>query len=79
LSPNGQRLLSCSEDRSLKVWDTAGLKQRRVFDKQPDWISAAAFLADDRIAVGRMDGSLDIYNVNTGEALTPPMIKAEVQ
>jgi hypothetical protein len=50
-----------------------------VFDKQPDWISAAAFLADDRIAVGRLDGSLDIYNVNTGEALTPPMIKAEVQ
>ena len=79
LSPDGQRLLSCSEDRSLKIWDVAGLKQLRSFDKQSDWISAASFLPEGQVAVGRMDGSLDFYNINTGESLTPSMIKAEVK
>ncbi len=63
LSNDGQRLLSCADDRSVKLWDAGELKQQRVLDNQPDWVSAAAFLADDRVAVGRMDGSLEIYNV----------------
>jgi len=64
LSSDGRRLLSCADDRSVKLWDAAELKQQRVFDKQRDWVSAAAFLSEDRIAIGRMDGSLEIYDVS---------------
>jgi WD40 repeat protein len=79
LSPDGRRLLSCADDRSVKLWDVAELKQQRVLDQQRDWVSAAAFLANDRIAVGRLDGSLDFYDLNTGQALAVPTLKAEVK
>ena len=69
LSPRGRRLLSCADDRSVKIWDAETLKQQRVIERQPDWVSAAVFLAEDRIAVGRMDGSMDLYDVNTGQSV----------
>ena len=79
LSPDGRRLLSCADDRSVKLWDAAELKQQRAFGQQRDWASAAAFLANDRIAVGRLDGSLDFYDLNTGQALAAPTLKAEMK
>jgi WD40 repeat protein len=63
-SSDGRRLLSCADDRTVKLWDAVELKQQRVLNKQRDWVSAATFLSDDRIAIGRMDGSLEIYDVS---------------
>jgi len=72
LSSDGRQLLSSADDRSVKLWDAGELKQQWVMDKQPDWVSAIAFVADHRVAVGRMDGSLEIYDVKT-------TLKAEVK
>ena len=79
LSLDGTQMLSCADDRSVKLWDANELKQQRVFTKQRDWVSAAAFLSEDRIAVGRLDGSLDIYDLKTEQALGAPTLKAELK
>jgi WD40 repeat protein len=79
LSSDGHRLLSCADDRSVKLWDANELKQVRVWEKQSDWASAAAFLDDNRIVVGRMDGSLDFYDASTGEVIANPVLKAEAK
>jgi WD40 repeat protein len=78
-APDGATLLSCADDRTVKLWSTADLKQKRVLDKQRDWSSAAAFLSNDRVAIGRMDGSLDVYDARTGETLTATTLKAELK
>jgi hypothetical protein len=78
-SPDGKTLLSCADDRTVKLWSAADMRQRLVFGAQRDWAAAAAFLDNDRVAVGRMDGSLDIYDAQTGRTLTPAMQKAEVK
>ena len=62
LSNDGRQLLSCADDRTVKLWDANEVKQQRMWDKQRDWVSAAAFLAEDRVVIGRMDGSLEIYD-----------------
>lgn len=72
LSRDGQRMLSCSDDRTVKLWDTAEMKQLRTIEKQPDWASAVTFLGDNRAAVGRMDGTWEIYEVG-------PTLKAEAK
>jgi hypothetical protein len=72
LSRDGQRMLSCSDDRTVKLWDTADVKQLRTIEKQPDWASAVTFLSDNRAAVGRMDGTWEIYEVG-------PTLKAEAK
>ena len=67
VSEDGKTLLSCADDQTIKLWDTSAMKQRLVFEKQPDWPSAAAFIGSERILVGRMDGSLELYNASTGK------------
>ena len=78
-APDGATLLSCADDRTVKLWNALSGNQKLVLDKQPDWASAAAFLSNDRAAIGRMDGSLDIYDLNTGRAMAAPTLKAEVK
>jgi WD40 repeat protein len=78
-SPDGKTLLSCADDRAVKLWSAADMKQRMVFGDQRDWAAAAAFLDDERVAIGRMDGSLDIYDAQTGRAITPAVLKADVK
>jgi WD40 repeat protein len=64
LSDDGRQLLSCADDRTAKLWDAAELKQQAVFGKQSDWVSAITFVDNERAAVGRMDGSLEIYDAS---------------
>ena len=64
LSRDGLRLATASEDRTIKVWDTDGFRPLAVFPRQSDVVSAISFSPDGKsIAVGRMDGSLDLIDV----------------
>jgi WD40 repeat protein len=67
-APDGRTVLSCADDRTVKLWSADDVKQLRVLDKQPDWVSAATFVDAQRVAVGRMDGTLEIYDIS-GAAL----------
>lgn len=76
-APDGRTLLSCAEDKTVKIWNPGTMDQLQVFDKQPDWVSAAAFVSGRRIAVGRLDGSFELYDLAAESATAQPALKAK--
>jgi WD40 repeat protein len=65
-SADGQGLLSAADDRTVKYWAPSELKQRLLLEKQPDWTPALALVAG-RVIVGRLDGTLAAYDLETGK------------
>ena len=69
-SRDGKTLVSSGEDNDVKLWDLATLKARSALNEQPDWPQGVALSPDGaRVAVGRYDGSLSIYELATGKDL----------
>jgi WD40 repeat protein len=69
-SADGRHLLSTAEDRTVKLWEAEAMAERHLLEVQSDWPSAAAFAPDGgRFAIGRLDGSLSIYETSTGGEL----------
>jgi len=66
-SPDGKLLLSSADDRTVKLWDAEQMQERLLLEKQSDWAPALAFVADQSIVIGRVDGSLGVYDVTTGK------------
>ncbi|MGH9843642.1 MAG: c-type cytochrome domain-containing protein [Blastocatellia bacterium] len=67
-SPNGRVLVSTAADRQLKFWDPNELVEIHTAEVQPDWVFALAFSPDGkRLAVGRHDGSVAVYDPMTGK------------
>jgi WD40 repeat protein len=61
-SPDGKLLVSSGADRALKVFRASDLSEVKVFAAQPDWVMSLDFAPDGaHFAVGRFDGSLEIY------------------
>jgi WD40 repeat protein len=66
-SPDGTRLVTAGADRVIKVWDVDRRTELRVLPEQPDWPMAMAMAPDGkRLAVGRYDGSVSVYGLDTG-------------
>ena len=70
-SPDGQMLVASADDRTIKFWNPATLAELRTLERQPDVAPALAFLPGNRhgLVVGRMDGSLAIYDVGSGKQI----------
>ena len=61
-TPDGSRLVSLAEDRTIKVWETADYTELQLWEQQPDVAAALAVAGDGTsFCVGRMDGSLASY------------------
>jgi len=71
-SPSGHALLSGAEDRTLKLWETDRFTQVFAYERQSDVVPALAVAPNSKsFVVGRMDGSLEAYELKTFENATP--------
>jgi WD40 repeat protein len=61
-SPDGKTLASTADDRTIKLWDTEEMRVRDILEEQPDWPTALTFTKNSAIVVGRLDGSLKLYD-----------------
>jgi WD40 repeat protein len=61
-SPDGETLVSTADDRTIKLWNAQEMVVSRVLEEQPDWPTALAFTKNSAIVVGRLDGSLKLYD-----------------
>jgi hypothetical protein len=59
-------LASSAEDRTVRLWTLESLAPRQAIPSQADWVQALAFSPDaKRLALGRYDGSLGLWDVTS--------------
>ncbi len=67
-SPDGSRLVSCSFDRSVRLWDVETGRQLGLIGTHPQFALEVAFSPDGaRVASIGKEGLLCIWNIHTGE------------
>ncbi|HEV8542058.1 MAG TPA: c-type cytochrome domain-containing protein, partial [Verrucomicrobiae bacterium] len=71
-SPDGKTLASSADDRTVKLWNANDLSEKLVLPEQPDWPAALAFLSDKGLAVGRLDGTHEVYDTSSGKPAPLP-------
>lgn len=77
-SPDGKTLASSADNGTVKLWNAADLSIRHALPPQPDWPTALA-ATDALLLVGRLDGTVEAYDCNTGAAVpAPPPPKPEL-
>ena len=66
-SPDGRTVYSSAEDNQIKSWNTEEYLESRVISDQSDWVNALAISPDGKyLAAGRYDGSLTVYEAESG-------------
>ena len=66
-SPDGARLLSGSEDKTMKLWDAATGRLIRTLEGHTDYINSVAFSPDGaRVLSGSNDQTMKLWDVTTG-------------
>lgn len=74
-TPDGKILISSSADRSIRFRDAVTLFPKKVLDNQPDWVEALSVSPDGtRLAAGRYDGSVSLYNLASYEQTLGPLV-----
>ena len=74
-SPDGKTLVSCSDDKTVRLWNLESKSSLKLADL-PDWGTKAAFTPDGRrIVCGSKDGILRVYDVRTSEEIREFQIK----
>lgn len=66
-SPNAKFLVTCSGDKTAKVWDLATGREMITLRGHSSWVTQAVFLPDGRLATADLDGGVRLW----GEASRP--------
>lgn len=67
-SSDGKRLVTCSYDGTLKMWDAMSGKCLKTFIGHKYWVMEVDFCAnEDNIISYSLDGTVKIWNVSSGE------------
>ncbi|KAJ7745956.1 WD40-repeat-containing domain protein [Mycena olivaceomarginata] len=74
-SPDGQRIISGSGDKTVRIWDAAmGTVIGEPLQGHDDWVSSVAFSPDgQRIVSGSGDKTVRIWDAATGAAIGKPL------
>jgi RNA polymerase sigma factor (sigma-70 family) len=66
-SPEGKTLATVSEDRTVRLWDTATHKELATYKGHTDGVVSVAFSPDGRtLATGGKDSAVRLWDVTTG-------------
>ena len=69
-SPNGQRIVTCSYDKTAKVWEAATGKELLTLKGHSAWVISLAFSPDgQRIVTGSADQTAKVWEAATGKEL----------
>lgn len=69
-SPDGKTLVTTGADKALKFWNAETLGETHEAEPQSDWVFGMSYSPDGkRLAVGRYDGTLTVYDALTGKRL----------
>jgi WD40 repeat protein len=69
-SPDGRQVISCSSDKTLKLWDVITGNVIRTFYGHSDYVYSVAFSPDGRqIISGSMNNMLKLWDVATGKVI----------
>ena len=72
-SSDGKTLLSSADDGTVKLWEAATITEKLLLEPQPDQAPALAFANENKaIVVGRLDGTLEIYDAASGQRVPLP-------
>jgi dipeptidyl aminopeptidase/acylaminoacyl peptidase len=79
-TPDGKTLITSSSDGSIRFRDAATLDPIRVIDHQPEWVEALGISPDGtRLAAGRFNGTLSLYDVKSFKEVLGPWVAFESQ
>jgi dipeptidyl aminopeptidase/acylaminoacyl peptidase len=79
-TPDGKTLITSSSDGSIRFRDAATLDPIRVIDHQPEWVEALAISPDGtRLAAGRFNGTLSLYDAKSFKEVLGPWVAFESQ
>src|SRR5713101_1835392 len=66
-SSDGKRILSGSEDRSLRLWEADSGEELRAFAGHENWVTAVAWSPDGTLALSASDDmTLKLWHVSRG-------------
>ena len=68
-NPAGTRLLTASDDRTARVWDSATAEQLLVLSDHPEWVVGAAYSPDGKLIATISGNKAYIWNARSGERL----------
>jgi WD40 repeat protein len=71
VSKDGKRMLSGSQDKTMRLWDLQTGKEIRQFKGHTGWVWSCAWSPDNKTAVsaGSLDKTLRLWDVDTGNEI----------